>query len=81
MGKTFHLRYGLSDASRADAKVHFKLTAGDQVLLEEDVSGRKLLEKDLDTSALAGKPEKLVLSVTAPDVTWCIFGVGGAPRD
>ncbi len=79
LGKTLHLRYGLADLSRPDAQVHFKVQVGDQVLLEEDVAGRKLLEKDLDTSALAGKTAKVSFAVTAANIQWCIFGVGGGP--
>jgi hypothetical protein len=80
MGKTLHLRYGLADNARADAKVHFKVLAEGALLLEEEVSGRGLLEKDLDTSALAGRSARLVLSVSAADTNLCIFAVNGSPR-
>jgi hypothetical protein len=75
-----HLRYGLTDHSKNDALVHFKVLVGDKVVLEEDVRERKLVEKDLDSSAFAGTTGKVSFVVSSPAPEWCIFGVDGGPR-
>ncbi len=78
--RTLHLRYGLADRARPGAKLHFKVSVDGQPVLEEDVGQRGLVEKDLDTSAWAGKSARLSLSVTSPDANGCVFGVNGSPR-
>jgi len=51
----------------------------DKVLLEEDVKEKKLVTRDLDTQALAGKSAKVTLSVISGSPEGCVFGVDGSP--
>ncbi len=78
-------RSGSTPRSRSDgtppaAEMHFKVSVDGQLVLEEDIAERGLVEKDLDTSAWAGKSARLSLSVTSPDANGCVFGVNGSPR-
>jgi hypothetical protein len=79
MARALKLRYGLADAARNGCQVHFKVSADDQVILEEDVHDKKLVTREIDTPAFAGKLAKLTLAVTAPSADGCVFGVDGSP--
>lgn len=80
MGKVLHLKYGLADNARTGAVVHFKVAVDGQAIFEEDVGQRGLFQKEIDTSAFAGKSARLALSVVSPDANGCIFGVNGSLR-
>ena len=77
LGDTLKVRYGFADKARADASLRFKVLVDGQVVFEEEVSGRGLRVKELDTSAHAGSEAEVAFVVTSPKPSWCIFGVGG----
>ena len=75
LGDTLKVRYGLADNARANAQVRFQVLVDGQPLLEEEVTGKGLREKALDTSAFAGREAKVAFVTRAANANWCIFGV------
>ncbi|MFN7131599.1 MAG: hypothetical protein ACK4N5_05915 [Myxococcales bacterium] len=80
MGQRLSLRYGLEDSSKADATVRFRVLVDGRPLLDEEVTGKGLKTKELDTSAFAGRDATVTLVTSSPSADWAIFAVDGGPR-
>lgn len=76
--RALKLRYGLADASRPGT-VHFKILVDDRVVLEEDVTEKKLVTREVDTSTRGGTSGKVTLVTTSPAPEGMVFGVDGSP--
>jgi hypothetical protein len=73
------VRYGLADVASPTGSVHLQVTVDGQPLLDEEVTGKGLHEKELDTTAFAGRNARVAFTVRSQNPSYCIFGVGGGP--